>query len=76
MCEAEDDPKKSPPSTVPREITYYHMCKTFHCLPHGHGLLDQDPLMLEAFLLIMSTESKYKKYKDQKDAARKKRNKK
>jgi hypothetical protein len=75
LCESEDKGTNSPPK-VPKEVTYYHLCKTFHCLPHAGGLLEQDPAMLEAFLLIMQAENRYAAAKKERDAKAQKRNKK
>lgn len=55
------------PGRVPREVTYYYLCKEFKCLPGAGGLLNQDPALVEAFILCMNVEGNYQKYKDEKE---------
>jgi hypothetical protein len=57
---------------VPREVSYYYLCKEFKCLPGVGGLLDQDPALVEAFILCMNTEGKYQKYQEQKEESKRK----
>lgn len=47
---------------MPKEVMYYYLSLKFKCLPESGGLLDQDPLLLEAFLLCMDVESKHAAY--------------
>lgn len=62
----------SPPKHIPREVSYYYICKEFKCLPGPGGLLDQDPQLVEAFVLCMNTEGKYQEYKAKQDEAKQK----
>lgn len=54
------------PKMVPREVSYYYLCSKFKCLPGVGGLLDQDPALVEAFVLCMQTEGEYNEYKEKK----------
>jgi hypothetical protein len=53
------------PQQMPREVTYYYMCQKFKSLPESGGLLDQDPMLLEAFLLCANTEAKHQRFKEE-----------
>ena len=33
-------------------MNLYCLCRDFHCLPEPGGLLDQDPVIVEAFAVI------------------------
>jgi hypothetical protein len=55
------------PQKIPKEVTYYYLCIKFKSLPESGGLLDQDPVLMEAFLLCMDTESKHAAYQKAKD---------
>jgi hypothetical protein len=59
----------SSPSGVPKEVSYYYLCKEFKCLPGAGGLLDQDPVLVEAFTLCMNTEGLYEDFKQKKEEA-------
>ena len=61
MCSGES------PELIPREVTYFHLCEKFRCLPGVGGLLDQDPALVEAFILCMNVQGKHAKYKEEKD---------
>jgi hypothetical protein len=60
------------PERVPKEVSYYYLCVKFKCLPGAGGLLDQDPALVEAFILCMNTEGKYQEYKEKQDEAKRK----
>lgn len=53
---------------IPREVTYYLLCKKLKCLPGVGGLLDQDPALVEAFVICMNQEGTHQRYKDEKAA--------
>jgi hypothetical protein len=55
---------------MPREVKYYFLAKEFKSLPRAGGLLDQDPLLLEAFILCMNTEGDHARYKEAKEKQR------
>lgn len=65
MCEGKE------PESFPKELKYYYLCKNFYCLPDDGGLADQDPLLLEAFILIMNVESQHAKVKEAREKAKK-----
>jgi len=52
---------------VPREVSYYYLCKQFNCLPGDGGLLSQDPALVEAFILCMNTEGEYQEFEQKKE---------
>lgn len=58
-----------PKQPVPKEVQYYVLCKEFKCLPTTGGLLDQDPHVVEAFILCMNIEGEHQAYKEAKDAS-------
>lgn len=60
------------PQSYPVELRNYHLCCKFNCLPDSGGLLDQDPKLLEAFILIMNIEEKHRAFTKKKDEARNK----
>lgn len=61
---------------MPKEVMYYYLCQKFKSLPESGGLLDQDPVLLEAFLLCMNVESQHAAYEKQKQEREKNKNKK
>lgn len=66
ICEGQS-PKKAP-----REVSYYYLCLKFKCLPGVGGLLDQDPALVEAFLLCMATEGNHAAFKAAKEESERK----
>lgn len=52
---------------IPREVSYYYLCKQFRCLPGDGGLLSQDPALVEAFVLCMNVEGEYQEFEKKKE---------
>jgi hypothetical protein len=63
------------PAKMPKEVMYYYLCQKFKSLPESGGLLDQDPVLLEAFLLCMNTESKHAAFEKQREEKKANKNK-
>jgi len=57
---------------MPREVSYYYLCKTFNCLPGDGGLLSQDPALVEAFVLCMNVEGEYQEFEEKRDEQKRK----
>jgi hypothetical protein len=55
------------PKDIPKEVSYYYLCNKFKCLPGDGGLLDQDPTLLEAFILCMNTEHQFDRFKKERE---------
>lgn len=61
MCSGES------PERVPREVTYFLLCKEMKCLPGVGGLLDQDPALVEAFILCLNVQGRHQKFTEEKE---------